>query len=427
MNLKEKINSGEATVCVVGLGWMGLPIAAVFLDAGAKVYGLDINSKLIDKLKKLDINRKEDGLKDSLTKHKDNFFPTTDYAEAVSNSDVIIVIVPLLIKEDKRSDYSIIQDVINNVAKHLKNDAVIIFSTTMPIGSMRSIVKPILDNANKEYSLVYAPIRARTKTAIVDMRKTHPRIIAGITSKDVSKGKEVLESFMQNDIIVMDKIEEAEAVKLFEVIYRDVNIALANELGLICEDFDLDYNKIKEATNTCMYYNLHDCGIGVGGHCLPVYPYLLLNMTNKDTGLIRKARDINDFMPLHVANIVDSLKPSTVTVYGLSYLRNTSETRWSPGIDFAKELKKRGYTVKICDPNLTNEELSLYGEPVSLEDGLTSDLLAFTVNHKEFIGIESRIPESAIVVDGRNFLNRELIKGRYIVIGDGNTTKEALK
>ncbi|MFC2175105.1 nucleotide sugar dehydrogenase [archaeon] len=403
-------------VCVVGLGWMGLPIAALFSEGGNEVTGLDVNAELVERINKLDIQRDEAGLKEILEKHP--IKATTNPEEAIPDADAIVIIVPLIVNDDKSINYSIIDDAVSKAAEHMKDGALVVMETTMPIGACRKRVAPILEKSGKQFLLAYAPIRAMSRSAIGDMREKYSRILGALDDESMQKAEELMKTFFKNEIIKLP-LEEAEAVKLYEVVYRDVNIALANELGMISEELGLDYRRVKEAANSCGYYHLHDTGIGVGGHCLPVYPYLILNEVKKDHGLIRKAREINDHMPQHVAETIEKLGAKAVTIYGVSYRKDTSECRFSPAFELARILKAKGVVVKLCDPNISDESLSRWGEPVSVDGGLSSGVLVFVVGHLEFKGIEAKIPESATVIDMNKVLDEEKIKGRYFLAGRG--------
>ncbi|MCD4739553.1 nucleotide sugar dehydrogenase [archaeon] len=401
-------------ITVIGLGWMGLPIAALFAEGGNQVTGLDINQKLVDEINSGDNHRKEENLTETLQKHK--IHATTDYT-TLKDSDVISIIVPLIINKDKSLDFNPIKKALEETSKHMKEHALILIHTTMPIGATRNIIKPIIDQTNKKYHLAYSPIRAASGTALKDMKTNYPRILGAIDAQSMEKAKAALETFFENKIIELP-LEEAEATKIFEVTYRDTNIALANELALISKEKGLDYQLIKNAANTCHYYHLHDAGIGVGGHCLPVYPYLILNNTKADKGLIRLARKINDFMPEHAIDILLKTKPElkTVTVYGIAYRPETSEHRYSPAITLTEKLKEKGIEVLVCDPWIDDKTLSKWGKPVSLKQGLNSDALVFTVAHQEFKTLEEEIPENTIVLDGRRIFNKKNIKAKYLAI-----------
>lgn len=402
-------------VCVVGLGWMGLPIAALLAEGGNEVSGLDIDQELVDRINKLDIDRNEAELLELLKSNP--IKASTKPEDVLPGSDAIVVIVPLITKDDKSIGYEVMDKAMETISQHMKDNALIVVETTMPIGACRNKVAPILEKSDKKFLLAYAPIRAMSGSALDDMREKYPRVLGALDDASLAKAEELLKTFFKNDIIKLS-LEEAEASKIYEVVYRDVNIALANELGLISEELGLDYMKIKEAANSCGYYHLHDVGIGVGGHCLPVYPYLLLSEVKENYGLIHKAREINDFMPKHTADVVKKQNPKSVTIYGIAYRPETNECRFSPAIEIAGLLKD--YNVKVCDPYVNNETLSQWGEPVSIEDGLNSDVLVFTVAHSAFDGIENKIPDKAVVIDGRRVLDEAKVKGKYIAIGKGH-------
>ena len=408
-----------SNVAVIGLGWMGLPMAALYASVGHNVTGYDINEKLVDSINNETINRNEKELKGILDKTLGkNFYATSD-PRKLSNSNIFSIIVPLIINEDKSLDWRAIDSAVKTVGEEMPEGSLVMIHTTMPIEGTESKIKKILDQYRKKYYLAYLPIRAMTPHAIPDMREKYPRIVAGINDESRKLAVEFLKTFFKNKIIEMD-VKDAEATKIFEVIYRDVNIALANELAVYSEKLGLNFWKIREAANSVPYYHLHKPGPGVGGHCLPVYPYLLLNLLNpkEELGLIRKAREINDWMPIHTVDLLEeesmkiNKKMRSVTIFGFGYRAGIGEIRFSPSIKIAEELKKRGYEVWACDPYLPNDILSQWGKPVNIEKGLEADGLIFVVDHPEFLRLKNEIDPSKVVVDGRNLFN-----GKFRTIG----------
>ena len=406
-------------VAVIGLGWMGLPMAALYASAGHNVVGYDINGKLVNSINDKTVDRDEQELKEILDRTiEKNFYATTNPKE-LSKVNIFSIIVPLIINEDKSLDWRAIESAVKTVGKEMPENSLVMVHTTMPIGGTEGKIKSILDKYNKKYYLAYLPIRAMTPHAISDMRERYPRVVAGIDEKSRKLAVEFLKTFFKNRIIEMD-VKDAEATKIFEVIYRDVNIALANELAVYSEKLGLNFWKIREAANSVPYYHLHKPGPGVGGHCLPVYPYLLLNLLNPEDelGLIRKAREINDWMPIHTVDLLEeeanqmNKKMETVTIFGFGYRAGVGEIRFSPSIKIADELKKREYKVLVCDPYISNDILSQWGKPVNIDEGLKSDGLIFVVDHPEFIELKDKIDKNKVIIDGRNLFN-----GKFKTIG----------
>ena len=392
MSLKEKIQNKTATIAVVGLGWMGLPIAAIYANTGFNVIGYDIDEKLVDEINNKTLKRKEEQLHEILEKTVGkNFYATSDANELVK-ADIFSVIVPLIIKEDKSLDWSAIDNAISTIAEKMKENVLIVIHTTMPIYATRKHIKPILEKSGKKFFLAYSPIRAMTPHAISDMVEKYPRVIGAINEESLVLTEELLKTFFKNEIIKL-KLEEAEATKLFEIIYRDVNIALANELSVYCDQLGLNYENIRKAANTVPAYNLHYAGPGVGGHCLPVYPYLLLNNAKEfpPLGLIRKAREINDWKPIYVVDKFEEKwknegkKPKRIAVLGFGYRPGIGEIRFSPAITIAKELKKRGYEVLVCDPYVDDNLLSKFGKVIKLEEVFENvDIMIVSTKHPKF-------------------------------------------
>ncbi len=413
------IRERKAKVAVIGLGWMGLPMAALYADAGFEVAGYDINEKLVEAINEGKIKRREEELDEILSRTLGkNFYATTDQ-NRLRDADIISVIVPLVIDENRNIEWRSFEKAIETVADNLKEKALVMIHTTMPIGGTRKRVKPILDKAKKKYYLAYLPIRAMTPHVIPDIRERYPRIVGGVDEESTKLAVEFLRTFFKNRIIEM-KLEDAEATKIFEIVYRDVNIALANELAVYCEKLGLDFWEIRKAANTVPDYRLHKPGVGVGGHCLPVYPYFLLNLLERDEelGLVRRAREINDHMPVHAVELFQEeegrkgIRCRTVCVFGFGYRAGIGEVRFSPSIRVAEELKKAGYEVWVCDPYVDDEVLAQWGKPVSIEEGLKADGMIFCTEHPEFKEIGDKIDENKVVIDGRNIFG-----GRFRRIG----------
>lgn len=451
MDIRKKLRSGSVPTAVIGLGWMGLPTACLLADAGAKVIGCDTNPKVVEAVCKGVPPLPEPGLQQMLKKlvREGKLKATTSTEEAVRESGVAFIIVPTLIDRDKEPDYTAVENASREVGKSLQENSLIIFESTCGPGVTERIVKRVVEKhsglkAGEKFGLAYCPIRAMSGTALRDLSH-YVRILGAIDNKSLEAASEVLRTFVRGDIHKVRDIRTAEAAKLFETIYRDTNIALANEFAMFCEKIGIDYNEAMRAANTQPYSHLHAPGIGVGGHCLPVYPYLLeaeADEVEENMKLIKIARQVNDGMPKHAVRLVASglraagkpVARSRITVLGIAYRQNTKETRFSPGVELIQLLKRRGARVTVFDPKYTSTELRQMGydsKPTLKMSVEKADCVVLTVAHDEFKQMKlhdliSAMSRQPVIVDGTHTFDPIAVEKTgavYRGIGTGTWTK----
>jgi UDP-N-acetyl-D-mannosaminuronic acid dehydrogenase len=307
-----RIRDGALTIGVVGLGWMGLPTACLYAEAGARVIGVDMNPKVVERVSKGDPPLEEPGLAVMLKKSikAEKLTATTSTEEAAANSDIIFIVVPTMIDRQKRADYSAVEDACTGIGKSIKNGSLVIFESTCGPGVTERVVKGTIEKysglvAGQSFGIAYSPIRAMGGRALQDLQ-SYGKIVGATDKKSLEAACAALSVIVKGELIRVRDIRTAELSKLFETIYRDVNIALANEFALLCEEIGVDYSEAMTAANSQPYSHLHSTGVGVGGHCLPVYPYLLATEAyalDTKLRLVIDARKINDFMPRHVAKL----------------------------------------------------------------------------------------------------------------------------
>ena len=424
------IRDGRLTIGVVGLGWMGLPIACLYAEAGAKVIGADMNPKVVERVNKGDSPMDEPGLPALLKKavRGGKFTATTSTEEAAANSDILFLIVPTMIDRQKRADYSAVEDACVSIGKGLKSGSLVIFESTCGPGVTERVVKGTIEKysglvAGQGFGLAYSPIRAMGGRALQDMQ-TYTKLVSAIDKKSLEAACAALSVVVKGELIRVLDIKTAELAKLFETIYRDVNIALANEFALLCEEMGVDYVETMRIANSQPYSHLHATGVGVGGHCLPVYPYLLATEAfayDARLRLVLDARKINDFMPRHVAKLASdglrvcgkSLKRAKVVVLGISYRPNVRETRYSPSLDLINILKKRGARVTAFDPLYNASELEAMGltsEPTLRKAIEKADCAILSVAHDDFkkldtIELAAHMSKQGLIIDCTGILD----------------------
>lgn len=444
-DLKKQLTRGNITVSVIGLGWMGLPTACLLAEAGARVIGVDINPNIVDRLSQGNSHLDEPGLERLVKRHMraGKFKATTKIEEACSESDAVIIVVPTLIDQSKRPDYSAVESVCKEISKGVRKGSLVIFTGTCGPGVTERIVRNVLEKhsglrAGEDFGVGYSPIRAMGGRALMDLQ-SYNRIVAGIDKRSLESTCTIISSITKGELIKVRDIKTAEATKLFETIYRDVNIGLANEFATFCEDSGIDYMETMTAANSQPYSHLHIPGVGVGGHCLPVYPYMLLEEA-KSQGIklriVKTSRLTNEDMPRHVAGLAanglrsvgKTLRRAKITVLGISYRPNVKETRYSPSLELISLLKRRGARVTVYDPKFSCEEignLGYHAEPTSKKAVEKADCVIVAVAHDEFKRLDAReltalMGRSPVIVDCAHLMDSAQVeKSRAVYRGVG--------
>ncbi|MFA4701998.1 nucleotide sugar dehydrogenase [Pyrococcus kukulkanii] len=435
--VKKALREGKVTIAVYGLGKMGLPLAAVFADNRAKVIGVDINEKVVEMVNRGENHVKEEpGLSELIKRNVEagRLKATTDGVWAAKQADVMIILVPTLADDRGNLKLEPVYDVAKKIAKGLEKGDIVITEATMPPGTTESLV-PILEESGLklgEFGLAHAPERTMTGTAIRDITGQYPKIVGASDEKTLEAVIGIYETINKKGVIPMSSIKAAEAVKVFEGVYRDVNIALANELALWCEEHGLDAIEVFTAANTQPYCHLHMPGAGVGGHCIPIYPWFVINLAEKtNPRLIKTAREINDSMPHHMVELTirglnevgRSLKGSNILVLGLTFRGGVREFTKSPAIPIIKELKEWGARVYAYDPLCTSEDAERFGAEWK-EDFRDVDAIVIVTDHKEFksLNLEEIAGQvrSKVIIDGRNAVNPKVAKELgFVYLGVG--------
>lgn len=422
--VKKAFKENKITIAVYGLGKMGLPLAAVFADHGANVIGVDINDNVVEAINNgTNHINEEPGLSELVERNvkAGRLRATRDGIWAAKQADVMIILVPTLTDDRGNLKLDPVYDVAGKIAQGLERGDIVITEATMPPGTTESLV-PILERSGLklgEFGLAHAPERTMTGTAIRDITGQYPKIVGANDEKTLEVVIGIYETINKKGVIPMSSIKAAEAVKVFEGVYRDVNIALANELALWCEEHGLDALEVFKAANTQPYCHLHMPGAGVGGHCIPIYPWFVINLAKKTNPmLIKTAREINDSMPHYMVELTirglneveKSLKGSNVLVLGLTFRGGVREFTKSPAIPIIKELKEWGANVYAYDPLCSREDAERFGAEWR-EDFKDIDAIVIVTDHKEFkeLEFEKMVNEmrNKVIIDGRNIVDPE--------------------
>ncbi len=439
-SIKNAIKYGELTIGVYGLGWMGLPTACLFAEAGANVIGVDVNKYVIETINSGKSHVEEPGLQRLVRKHVEagKLIATDDAGKAALESDVIVIIVPTLIDRRKAPDYSAVRKVCKDIGLKLRKGRLIIFESTVGPGITEDLVEKTIEvasglKAGRDFGLAYSPIRASSGNVLRDIQ-SYPRVVAGLDERSFKVASAVLSTIIKGRIIEVHDIKTAEAIKLFENVYRDVNIALANELAIFCERAGINFEEAKRAANTQPFSHIHTSGIGVGGHCIPINPYFLIKEAERvgvKLALPKVARKINDRMPMHTVDLIidglrmcrRTLRRSRIAVFGLSYKANVKEARGSPVHQIIKRLVKKGAKVSVYDPYFTVDEIREMGYNAASGPWQAIEnvnCILFAVAHDKFKDlkideIEKFVKKPVVIVDGCHILDFREVNRKWII------------
>jgi len=441
---RRALGRGDVPVAVYGMGKIGLPLALVYADATGDVTGVDIDPERVAALNEgHNPFDHEPGLSAVLSEHvaDGGFTATTDGTTAATHARIHVIVVPTVLDEANNPDLGMLRAAVGTVRTGLDPGDVVFVESTVPPGTCADIVAPALtagDRSLGEFGLAHCPERTASGHALRDIRGSYPKIVGGIDAESGRVAELVYRELTTNDIIRTSDARTAECVKLFEGVYRDVNIALANELGQLTEAFDIDVIEAIEAANTQPYCDILTPGAGVGGHCIPYYPHFLLAGIDGGAPLIRTARRVNEEMPGFVVETLTealadgggTVDGAVVALLGVTYRAGVPETRESPAIDIAHRLAHLGATVLAVDPVL--EELpEMPAEHVSLAalESREIDAAVLVTAHEEFQSIDWSAFETTDgdgarrgipVVDGRQALDLAATAHRQYTIGRGD-------
>lgn len=357
--LQRDIENKTARISVFGLGFIGLPTALSFAYAGYRVNGIDINPIVVTNLNTGIVHIAEKGLEEllqsALTGHY--FCATTDFV--VSEIYIIAIATPLT--KEKSANLVSVEAALTQIANKLRPGNLVIIESTLPPGTTENIISRYLNEISGlsdkgDYFLAYCPERAMPGKLLDEIR-CNARIIGGTTPEATDLVLQLYRSFVSGAIFPTSATV-AELVKLLENTYRDVNIALANEISVVCDGLGVNASEVISLANHHPRVHIHQPGIGVGGDCIPVSPQFIIQSDPLHTGLIQYARAFNARMPIVTADRIERefiqkqylRETATIGVIGMTYRANIPDFRNSPAIEVIKELANRGYTVHAYDP-----------------------------------------------------------------------------
>ncbi len=408
-------------ISVVGGGRMGLPLACALAERADRVTVCDINKSLVNALNAGLCPYEEPGLDELIAGHhrSGSLTATTDTARASSDSDAIIIIVPAHLTPERDIDFSVLKAASRAVGGGLRPGALVVYETTVSIGGTRRELMPELEQASgmtagRDFLVAYSPERVKANLVLERLRVT-PKVVGGLDQASLDAAATLYETYLGAPVDRVGSLESAETVKLLGMLYRDVNIALANELAAFCELAGVDFDKVRAAANTDGEANLLLPGIGVGGHCTPVYPYFLTRESRRlgfTQRISEAAREINDLQPARQLNRVQnhwkSLSGERVHILGLGFRPGVKVDIFSPAYDILDHLQSLGATVTLEDPHYSDDEIRSHGfEPGKCTN---AKLIVLNTAHEEFTSPPfNEWKQSGVeaVLDGRNFLSQE--------------------
>jgi nucleotide sugar dehydrogenase len=435
------------TIAVYGLGKMGLPLASVMADSGASVVGVDIDESVVEQVNdgKCPIDG-EPRVPELVATHAgDRLTATLDGVDASERADVMIVLVPTLVDDDGHPALDAIVDAARDISAGVSTGDLVILESTVPPGTTAGPFADALESetelrAGADFGVAHCPERTSSGRVVADLTSSYPKIVGGTTSEATEGATEIYDVINEVGVHPLDSATAAEAVKVFEGVYRDVNIALANELGKACEEWGLDSKAVFDAANSQPYCEIHVPGVGVGGHCIPVYPHFVTNRAS-ETPLVETARTVNLGMPTHTVDVLEALlaeegreiEHARVLVLGLTYRAGVNELRYAPALDVLSELNDRDANLHAHDPLLSADRIQECGAtPVADPEGNHQfDGVILATGHDEYHDLDldalREQMRTPTLVDGRRFFDTDDVASfTAAVIGNGQFNRPNL-
>ena len=424
-------------VCVVGIGRIGLPTALSFAKSGLETIGVDINKNLVDNINLGKFPLKDepgyDQIFDNVIKNK-KFSATTNIEDAVSNSDLILLSLPTPMDENNIPDYSALRIVASQLSDILSPNSLVIVESTIEPGFIEDAMVSLISKSGRldvenNFFIGVCPENANPGEILHDFTNL-PRLVGGI-NPDISKIIKLIYNFVfAVELVEMPNCKTANAVKLTTNVFRDINIAFVNELALMFEKLGIDTNKVLEAAQKKYNFQVHYPGSGVGGPCLPINSYQLLNTTKRigsNLSIIESGRKINEKMPEHVINLVtntfneihESLDKSHILILGISYKPNVKDIQLTPAEEIIKKLQNNGAIIHIYDPYFVSTEVFGIKIENSIKDIISKvDATIIVTAHDEFKKLDILLfkeMKHPILIDTRGIIDPIIAKQQQLV------------
>ncbi|MGE0601817.1 MAG: nucleotide sugar dehydrogenase [Dehalococcoidia bacterium] len=414
-------------VAVVGIGRIGLPVAATIASRGHQVLGCDVNVALVERVNRAENPIPDEAGLDAMLREviaAGTLKATTETAKAVAESQVVLFAVRVDVDAQGRADLQYLFAAAEEAAKGLQPGTLCIFDTTLPVGTTRNELAPRLEATGKklgvDFHVAFSPERLLMGRVIEDLTK-YPKVVGGVDPGAGARAAAFYREVFGGEVLELGSAEAAELSKLAEGSYRDLNIALANELAMIADVHGIDITEVIAAANSQPYSHIHVPGTGVGGHCIPVYPRFLMQGEGP-SDLPELGRRVNDAMPGYVVEragrLVGGLSGKRVLIMGLTFRPDVAVTFHTNAVDLLREFESRGSIVFGHDPLLSEAGLRELGfEPAEALAGF--DIAVVHSNHKHYRAVDWA-GLAPLVVDARNALDRAEIEAagvNYLGVG----------
>jgi nucleotide sugar dehydrogenase len=437
-DLLRRVRSGEFKIAVYGLGHVGSPLASAWLRAGAHLIGVDSSSEVLKNARKGRTHIYEPGVNEAFSKglKEKRFHLYSDPIKASQDSHFKLICVPVLLTSSFSADLSAVKQVTTAIGQGLKKEDVVSLNPSVPPGTSEDIVIPLLAKESglkveQDFYMVYNPERIYEGRAIEDIEVRYPAIVAGAGVKSLEIGAKLYSLVAKKGVLKIGNMRTAEAEKLLEGVYRDVNIALANEMAKFCEKVGVDFWVAREAANSQPFCHIHKPGAGVGGACIPVYPQFILHAASAsgvECKIISLGRNVNDSMPAYCVEqamkLIDvaDVPKCIVALLGLGFRGGVSDTRLSPTYKVIEELKKlKVKEIRVHDPFITSDPNLPHD--IMLTSNLSkaaknAHLVILVSDHAEYRNITNEELNGAAIYDCRGTLDRSRFAAlRFASIG----------
>ncbi len=433
--LIQAIQGNKLKVCVIGVGRIGLPTALSFANSGLSTIGVDINTQLVDTINSGVFPLKDEPGYDSIFENvfrDKKFKATTKIEEGVPTSDVILLSLPTPMNDQNVPYYDALKSVGKQLHDHLNKGSLVIVESTIEPGFVENELIQIIEGADKklkagkDFGIGVCPETANPGQILVDFEKL-PRLVGATDEKTANMITKIYRHVFTVDLIPMPDCKTANAVKLTTNVFRDLNIAFVNELAMLFEKIGIDTMKVLEAAKTKYNFQVHYPGAGVGGPCLPVNSYQMLNLAKSiDSNLlrlVRVGREVNEHMPQHVLDLLQDgfaeaskkIQDSQILVLGISYKPDVKDVQLTPAETLIEKLKQLKAKVKIYDPYYKSTEIFGIKTENNMIDALNNtDAVLLVTAHKEFHDLEPTFlvskMKTPIVVDSRGVIDNHAAK-----------------
>ncbi|MFY9796837.1 MAG: nucleotide sugar dehydrogenase [Candidatus Nitrosopolaris sp.] len=450
--IAKKIRSGELKIAIYGLGHVGSPMASVWLRAGAHVIGVDKSPTVLESASNGKSHLPEPGVNEAFASGlaTKRFEIYNDLKKASHHSYLKMICVPVLFSDNNSPDFTAVNEVSSAIGKGLKKGDVVALNPSVPPGTTEDLVLPIIEKESgleveDDFYMLYNPERIYEGRAIQDIEERYPAVISGAGPKSMEIGRMIYSLIFKKGVLSVSNIRTAETEKLLEGVYRDVNIALANELAKFCEKIGVNFWEARDAANSQPFCHLHKPGVGVGGACIPVYPQFIVHSAEQVKGncdITKLARAVNDAMPAfcvkEAIKLLElkkkrrdiSLDRMTVTLLGLAFRGGVSDTRMSPTYQVIKEFQKMQVKeIRVHDPLVKTDPALFQDNNVILSSNLNdtikgTDLIMIVADHVEYRTLTPEDIDGVPIYDGRSILDRTVFDHTtYATIGIGSSNR----